>query len=162
MQSIFITMYPYCDAGQFSNAGHCFLLRHYSWIYPFDAGQFSDASQPFFYYVTIHGYIHFVMWVNFLMQVNGFFYHFHYPWVYPYRDVGQFSDASQQGFFYYVTIHGYTHIVMRVNFLMKVNRLFNYVTIHGYTHIVMWVNYLMQVNRFFCYVTLVKSLLVMF
>ena len=40
--------------------------------------------------------------------------------------------------------------MMRVNFLMQVNGfLFYYVTIHGYTHIVMRVNFLMQVNCFF-------------
>ena len=69
--------------------------------------------------------------------------------MYPYRDAGQFSDASHRVFFYYVTVHGYTHIVMRVNFLMEVNGLLYYVTIHGCTHIVMWVNFLMQVTAFF-------------
>ena len=48
-----------------------FLLRHYSWIYPYrDAGQFSDASQRIF---LLH----------------------HHSWIYPYRDASQFSDASQ-------------------------------------------------------------------
>ena len=189
-------VYPYRDAGQFSDASQrIFLLRHHSWIYPYhDVGQFSDASQRVFvYYVTIHGYTHIVMRVNFLMQVNCFFYyvtihiswcgsifwckstgfcllrhhswmypyhdasqfsdaserifllrhhswiysyrdagHFsdasqlifllrHHSWTYSYHDAGQFSDASQRVSFYYVTIHGYTHIMMRVNFLMQVN-----------------------------------------
>ena len=58
--------------------------------------------------------------------------------MYPYRDSGQFSDASHR-VFYYVTVHGYTHIVIRVNFLMQVNGFLYYVTIHGCTNIVMWV-----------------------
>ena len=125
-----------------------FSLRHCSWIYPYrDAGQFSDASLRFFYYVTIHGHTHILMQINFLMQVNGFlfttssfmdvpiswcgsifwckstnFLPRHHSRIYPYRDAGQFSDASQL-IFYYITIHGYTHIMMRVNFLMQVNGL---------------------------------------
>ena len=69
-ESVFITMYPYRDAGQSSDASHrVFLLRHCSWIYPYhDAGQFSDASQRFF-----------------VLR--------HHSWMYPYRDAGQFSDA---------------------------------------------------------------------
>ena len=118
-ESVFITMYPYRDAGQFSLLRHnswiypyrgasqfsdasqrALLLRHHSWMYPYrDAGQFFYASQWFFfYYVTIHGYTHTVMRVNFLMQVNFFFLLRHCPWVYPYRDAGQFFDASQRFF----------------------------------------------------------------
>ena len=95
-------VYPYRDVGRFSGASQLiFVLRHHSWIYPYrDASQFSDGSQRIFLITTS-----------------------------PYRDADQFSDASQLIFFCYVTIHGYTHIVMRVNFLMQVDGFFYYVTI---------------------------------
>ena len=96
-------MYPYRDAGRFSDASQLiFLLRHHSWIYAYrDASQFSDASQRVsFYYVTIHGYTNIMMRVHFLMQVNGFLFTMSLSWVYPYRDAGQFSDASQRVFVY--------------------------------------------------------------
>ena len=55
---------------------------------------------------------------------SPFFLPRHYSWAYPCRDASQFSDPSQRVFVYYVIIHGCTHIVMRVNFLMQVNWFF--------------------------------------
>ena len=86
---------------------------------------------------------------NFWCKSTNFFY---YVTILGYTHIVMRVSLLMQvnGFFYYVTIHGYTHIMMRVNFVMQVNGfLFYYVTIHGYNHIVMRVNFLMQVNCFF-------------
>ena len=93
--------------------GFFYYVTSDSWIYPYrDAGQFSDASQRIF--LPRH---HIMMWVNFLTKSTGFCLLRHYSRVYPYRDAGQFSDASQLLF---LLCH-YSHIVMRVDFLMQVN-----------------------------------------
>ena len=48
-------IYPYRDAGQFSDASQqFFVLRHHSWMYPYrDAGQFSDASHCVFFTTSL-------------------------------------------------------------------------------------------------------------
>ena len=124
---------PISWCGQFSDASQrFFVLRHHSWMYPYrDAGQFSDASHRVFFTTSLFMDIP-ISWCGSIFWCKSTVFCITSPFMdVPMSWCGSIFWCKSPRFFHYVTVHGYTHIMMRVKFLMQVNG-FLFLKLHAF------------------------------